>query len=82
MNHNTSTAPIIIPLNLKTATLFPLAAIRPNLPAEPFKDVDIEENVLEVSSITSCALALSYMSTVTPLKAVTFADSSDRRELF
>jgi hypothetical protein len=32
--------------------------------------------------MTSCARALSYISTVTPLRAVTFAESSESRELF
>jgi hypothetical protein len=35
-----------------------------------------------VLSMTSCARALSYISTVTPLRAVTLAESSERRELF
>jgi len=82
INHNANTVPIIIPANLKIATLFPDAAILPNLLADPFNDVLIEENVSEVLSITSCARALSYISTVTPRKAVTFAESSDKRLLF
>ena len=45
MNHNPNTVPIIIPANLKIATLFPDAAILPNLLADPFNDVLIEENV-------------------------------------
>jgi hypothetical protein len=45
MNHSTNTVPTIIPASLNMATLFPLAAIRPSLLAEPFKFVLIEENV-------------------------------------
>lgn len=45
MNHSTNTVPIIIPASLNIAILFPLAAMRPSLPAEPFKLVLIEENV-------------------------------------
>jgi hypothetical protein len=45
MNHSTNTVPIIIPASLNMATLFPLAAIRPSLPAEPFRLVLMEENV-------------------------------------
>lgn len=50
MNHNTSTPPIIIPDNLRIATLFPDAAIRPRREAEPFKEVDMEENVSDYST--------------------------------
>ncbi len=82
MNQSSIMAPIIIPDNLNIATLFPLAAIRPSLPADPFRLVLIEENLFDylsistahitvskrhvqdgtvrtLSSITSCALALS-----------------------
>jgi hypothetical protein len=45
INHSTNTVPIIIPASLNMAILFPLAAIRPSLLAEPFKFVLIEENV-------------------------------------
>ncbi len=38
---------MIIPESLNIATLFPLAAMRPNRPAEPFKDVDIVEKVFD-----------------------------------
>lgn len=64
------------------ATLFPEEAIRPRREADPLREEDMLEKVSEVLSITSCALALSYISTVTPLNADTFADSSLRRELF
>lgn len=35
------------------ATLFPEAAIRPSLPAEPLRDVDMEENVSDYVSVTA-----------------------------
>jgi len=82
INQRTNTPPTIIPDSFRIATLFPLAAMRPSRPAEPFREVDMEENVSEVLSITSCALALSYISTVTPLSAETFEESSASRELF
>lgn len=59
INHKAITAPMIIPLSLNIATLFPLAAMRPRRLADPFRDVLIEENVSEVLSMTSCCLALS-----------------------
>ena len=34
-----------IPDSFSIATLFPEAAMRPSRPAEPFRDVDMEENV-------------------------------------
>lgn len=45
INHSTITDPIMIPLNFKTATLFPLAAILPNLVADPLRFVLMEEKV-------------------------------------
>lgn len=36
-----------MPLSLNIATLFPLAAILPNLPADPFRLVLMEENLLD-----------------------------------
>lgn len=45
MNQMASTAPIIIPESFNIATLLPDAAILPSRPADPFKDVLIEENV-------------------------------------
>ena len=53
MNHSTNTVPIIIPASLNMATLFPLAAIRPSLPAEPFRFVLIEENVSDYSMLAT-----------------------------
>jgi hypothetical protein len=135
IKYSTSTVPMIMPDNLKIATLFPLAAMRPSRPAEPLRLVLMEEKVSDyikhqqlsrlrspfswansnsqpavaaplrslqragpqghplesgeaekgrptVLSITSCDLALSYISTVTPLSAVTFADSSESLLLF
>ena len=45
MNHSSTTVPTIIPASLNMATLFPLAAMQPRRPAEPFKEVLIEEKV-------------------------------------
>jgi hypothetical protein len=45
MNHSTSTTPMIMPASLRIATLFPDAAILPSRPAEPFKEVLMEEKV-------------------------------------
>ena len=45
MNHNASTTPMIMPANLRMATLFPDAAILPSLPADPFREVLMEEKV-------------------------------------
>jgi hypothetical protein len=45
MNHKINTPPTIMPESFSIATLFPLAAILPNRPADPFKLVLIEENV-------------------------------------
>src|SRR5690242_591716 len=44
-NHNTTTTALIIPASFSTATLFPLAAMRVNLEAEPLRDEEKEENV-------------------------------------
>jgi hypothetical protein len=45
MNHNNTTTPIIMPASLRMATLFPDAAILPSRPADPFKEVPMEEKV-------------------------------------
>lgn len=68
--------------NFNVDIFVPLMVMRLSLPAELLKLVPIDENVFEVSSMTSCALALSYISTVIPLSAVTFADNSESRESF
>jgi len=52
INHNTNTPPTIIPESLNIATLFPLAAILPSLPAEPLRLVLIDEKVSFYSSIS------------------------------
>lgn len=44
-NHSTTTTALIIPASFSTATLFPLAAIRVNLDADPLRDEEKEENV-------------------------------------
>ena len=56
MNHNASTLPIIIPESLRIATLLPLVAIRPNLPAEPLRLVLMEEKVFD------CNITLSLQT--------------------
>jgi hypothetical protein len=52
-NHNTSTVPIIMPANLKAATLLPDAAMRPSLCADPLSVVPIEENVSDYKLLAS-----------------------------
>ena len=42
-HHRTTTTAMIIPANLKIATLFPDWAMRPSRPALPFSDVVIDE---------------------------------------
>ena len=42
----------MIPANLNIATLFPAAAIRPNRPADPFRDVLIEEKVSDYNPVS------------------------------
>jgi hypothetical protein len=51
--------PMRIPDNLSIATLFPDAAILPSRPAEPFRDVDMEEKVsdcVHVSIASTCVV--------------------------
>jgi hypothetical protein len=45
INQSSIITPMIMPANLNIATLFPEAAIRPRRPADPFKDVLMEEKV-------------------------------------
>lgn len=52
MIHSAITTPIMIPASLKIATLFPAAAIRPNRPAEPFRDVLIDEKVSDYDPVS------------------------------
>ncbi len=49
--HNAITTAMMIPDSLNMATLFPAAAIRPNRPAEPLRDVLIEEKVSDYKSV-------------------------------
>jgi hypothetical protein len=52
MIHSAIATPIMIPASLSIATLFPAAAIRPNRPAEPLRDVLIEEKVSDYELVS------------------------------
>jgi hypothetical protein len=52
INHNTNTAPMMIPESFNIETLFPLAAILPNRLADPFKLVLIDEKVFDYAQVS------------------------------
>ena len=60
MNHSNKTVPTIIPASLNIATLFPDAAILPNRPADPFKEVLIEEKVSFYESVCQPHLSFAH----------------------
>lgn len=55
---------MIMPANFSIATLFPELAIRPNLPALPFSDV---EKLEKTSFYSSQLLHCPWFSTLTPM---------------
>jgi hypothetical protein len=50
--HNAITTAIMIPDSLNIATLFPAAAMRPSRPAEPLRDVLIDEKVSDYKPVS------------------------------
>jgi hypothetical protein len=62
MIHIAITTPVMMPANLNIATLFPAAAIRPNRPADPLRDVPIEEKVSDYKSISPNPTLLPFQT--------------------